>query len=149
MLATTVVLLVGGTLVIGALEWGNPGTLGALPEGERPLNAAFLSTTLRTAGYTTVDIGALAEPTLFVAMALMFIGGASGSTAGGIKVNTFSAAAGQHRVHGPWDARHDRLTGAGSRRTWSPGPCRWRCCRWPSWFGDRVPRSWSCPTRSS
>ena len=89
-LATTVVLLVGGTVVIGALEWGNPATLGAMPEGERLLNAAFLSTTLRTAGYTAIDIGALAEPTLFVSMALMFIGGASGSPAGGIKVNTFS-----------------------------------------------------------
>lgn len=89
-LGTTVVLLVGGTLLIGALEWGNPATLGAMPEGERLLNAAFLSTTLRTAGFTALDIGSLSEPALFLSMALMFIGGASGSTAGGIKVNTFS-----------------------------------------------------------
>jgi trk system potassium uptake protein TrkH len=54
------------------------------------LNALFESATLRTAGFTALDTGAFAEATLFVIMALMFIGGASGSTAGGIKVNTLS-----------------------------------------------------------
>lgn len=89
-LATSAVLLVGGAIAIALLEWDNPATLGAMDPGERLLNAAFLSTSLRTAGFTAVDIGALAAPTLFLSMALMFIGGASGSTAGGIKVNTFS-----------------------------------------------------------
>ena len=50
----------------------------------------FESATLRSAGFTVFDQGGLVESTLFVAMALMFIGGASGSTGGGIKVNTFS-----------------------------------------------------------
>jgi len=54
------------------------------------LNAAFHSAVARTAGFNSLDTGALLEPTLFGLMALMFIGGASGSPAGGIKVNTFS-----------------------------------------------------------
>ena len=88
--ATTAALLVGGTALIGLTEWGNPSTLGALPAEQRFLNALFESATLRTAGFTALDTGSFAEATLFVVMALMFIGGASGSTAGGIKVNTFS-----------------------------------------------------------
>ncbi|HET9520835.1 MAG TPA: potassium transporter TrkG [Candidatus Limnocylindrales bacterium] len=85
----SVVLIAGGSLAIGLLEWSNPDTLGSIPEAHRPLNAVFEAVTLRTAGYAVLDHGALGEATLFVAMALMFIGGASGSTAGGIKLNTF------------------------------------------------------------
>jgi trk system potassium uptake protein TrkH len=87
---TTVFLVVGGTVAIGAFDWENPLTLGALPVEQRPLNALFESVTLRTAGFSALDTGGLTEASLFVVMALMFIGGASGSTAGGIKVNTFS-----------------------------------------------------------
>ena len=76
--------------MFGALEWSNPATLGAIPVEYRPLNALFESVTLRSAGFAVVNHGAIGEAALFVAMALMFIGGASGSTAGGIKVNTFS-----------------------------------------------------------
>ncbi|MBA3435241.1 MAG: Trk family potassium uptake protein [Chloroflexi bacterium] len=89
-LATSSVLLVGGALLIGAIEWSNPQTLGAYPEASRPLNALFESATLRTAGFSVLPTAGLEEASLFLAMALMFIGGASGSTAGGIKVNTFS-----------------------------------------------------------
>jgi trk system potassium uptake protein TrkH len=89
-LSTTAALLVGGAVVIGFTEWSNPATLGAMPPEQRFLNAIFESATLRTAGFTALDTGALIESTLFVVMALMFIGGASGSTAGGIKVNTFA-----------------------------------------------------------
>lgn len=89
-LATSLVLLLGGAVVIGALEWDNPATLGLYAPEQRPLNALFESATLRTAGFSVLDTGSLLGPTLFVVMALMFIGGASGSTAGGIKVNTFS-----------------------------------------------------------
>ena len=87
---TSIALIVGGALAIGVFEWSNPRTLGALPEGQRPLNALFESITLRTAGFSALDTSGLVEASLFVVMALMFIGGASGSTAGGIKVNTFS-----------------------------------------------------------
>jgi trk system potassium uptake protein len=79
-----------GAVVIALTEWSNPATLGALPEEQRILNALFESATLRTAGFSAIDTGALLDATLFMVMALMFIGGASGSTAGGIKVNTFS-----------------------------------------------------------
>lgn len=89
-LATTVVLIAGGTLAIGALEWGNPGTLGTLPVEQRPVNALFESVTLRTAGFSALATDQLVDASLFVVIALMFIGGASGSTAGGIKVNTFA-----------------------------------------------------------
>ena len=89
-LSTTAALLVGGTILIGFTEWSNPATLGAMPPEQRFLNALFESATLRTAGFTALETGAFIEPTLFIVMALMFIGGASGSTAGGIKVNTFA-----------------------------------------------------------
>jgi trk system potassium uptake protein TrkH len=88
---TTISLLIAGTVLIGAFEWNNPETLGQLRPDQRLLNAAFESVTLRTAGFSAVDTGSLLNATLFVVIALMFIGGASGSTAGGIKVNTFSA----------------------------------------------------------
>ena len=87
---TSIALIVAGAVSIGIFEWSNPATLGALPEGQRPLNALFESITLRTAGFSVLDTGSLVNASLFVVIALMFIGGASGSTAGGIKVNTFS-----------------------------------------------------------
>jgi len=87
---TSATLIVVGAVVIAGIEWNNPATLGALPEAQRPLNAVFESITLRTAGYSALPTASFGDATLFVVMALMFIGGASGSTAGGIKVNTFS-----------------------------------------------------------
>ncbi len=89
-LATTASLIVIGTLAIAVFEWTNPATLGRMPEPQRVLNALFESVTLRTAGFSALPTGQLMVASLFVVMALMFIGGASGSTAGGIKVNTFS-----------------------------------------------------------
>ncbi len=86
---TTAAVIVVGTVAISLLQWGDPATLGALPPPERPFAALFESITLRTAGFSTMPTGAFAQSTLFVIMAMMFIGGASGSTAGGIKVNTF------------------------------------------------------------
>ena len=88
-LPTTLALVAAGTLALAWFDWDNPATLGALPPEQRPLNALFEAVTLRTAGFSTLPTGLLSEPSLFVVMALMFIGGASGSTTGGIKVNTF------------------------------------------------------------
>ena len=88
-LLTTAALLVGGTIMIGALEWSNPATLGSLDPVHRVTNAAFTSITARTAGFNSIATASLAETTLIIVIVLMFIGGASGSTAGGIKVNTF------------------------------------------------------------
>ncbi|HEU0245252.1 MAG TPA: potassium transporter TrkG [Candidatus Limnocylindrales bacterium] len=89
-LVTSAVLLVGGMLALLAFEWGNPHTLGAIDPVQRPLNALFESAAFRSAGMSTIPIGSLTDSSLVTAIALMFIGGASGSTAGGIKVTTFA-----------------------------------------------------------
>ena len=82
---TTGILLVGGTLVILALEWNNPATLGGLTVGKKILAAFFQSGTTRTAGFAAVDQGSLTGSGKLVSMLLMLVGGSSGSTAGGIK----------------------------------------------------------------
>lgn len=85
----TVVLLLAGFIAVLAAEWGNPLTLGPMGIGEKLLNSAFQSVTTRTAGFNALDIGAFREETLAVTYILMFIGGGSAGTAGGIKVTTF------------------------------------------------------------
>lgn len=88
-LIAAAVLIFGGAALIAALEWNNPGTLGAMPWPQKVLNAFFQSVTVRTAGFTSVDQAALTEGGKAVSIILMLIGGASGSTAGGIKIVTF------------------------------------------------------------
>jgi trk system potassium uptake protein TrkH len=89
-LSTSAMLLLVGTGMWLVTEAANPATLGPLAWPDKVLNAAFHSVSLRTAGFNAVPLSELREQTLFFNMALMFIGGASGSTAGGIKVQTFS-----------------------------------------------------------
>jgi trk system potassium uptake protein len=89
-LLITVILLTAGTLLVLATEYHNPETLGNMPLPLKILNSFFQSVTARTAGFNTINTGALTFYTLFIVMFLMFVGGASGSTAGGIKVNTFA-----------------------------------------------------------
>lgn len=89
-LLATALLLVGGTGALLALEWNNARTLAGLPAGEKLLAAWFQSVTTRTAGFNTIDIGAMTGPSLFVMMGLMFIGASPGSTGGGVKTSTFS-----------------------------------------------------------
>lgn len=86
-LATTAALIVSGALLIGLLEWGN--TLAGLPFKGKVLASLFQSVTPRTAGFNTVDIGAMREVTWFVLIILMFIGASPGGTGGGIKTTTF------------------------------------------------------------
>ena len=84
----SLILVVGGTLFFLFSEWGNPKTLGPMDLGVKVLSAFALSVFARTAGFNSVDISAL-DPTSWLAHdILMFIGGGSGSTAGGIKVTT-------------------------------------------------------------
>ncbi|MCK5197700.1 MAG: TrkH family potassium uptake protein, partial [Spirochaetales bacterium] len=85
-LSLSSVLLISGTLLFYALEHG--GTLRNMSIGGQYLTAFFQSVTLRTAGFNTVSFGSLAPSMLVIMMIYMFIGAASGSTAGGIKVNT-------------------------------------------------------------
>ena len=85
----TAVLLLLGTVVITANEWRNPATLGQLDTPGRLLAGFFQAVMPRTAGFNSVDTGAQYEGTLLVTVVLMFIGGGSAGTAGGIKVTTF------------------------------------------------------------
>ncbi|CAB4587003.1 unannotated protein [freshwater metagenome] len=89
----TAVLLVGGTIYIVALEWSNPATLGPLDPATKILAAFFQSVQTRTAGFNSVDIGAMNPETWLGMDALMFIGGGPAGTAGGIKVTTFAVLA--------------------------------------------------------
>ena len=89
-----VLLMTGALLLTGAVlflifEWNNPQTLGAMPAGQKILNAFFQSVTLRTAGFTAVDQGGLSAAGKGLSLVLMLIGGSSGSTAGGVKTVTF------------------------------------------------------------
>jgi trk system potassium uptake protein TrkH len=87
-IAASGALVVVGTLFFALAEWHNPATLGNLTGGEKWLAALFQSVSLRTAGFNTVDQGALTESSKVVSCLLMVIGGGSGSTAGGVKVVT-------------------------------------------------------------
>lgn len=87
-LLTSGVLIAGGAVMIGILEWNNPDTLGNMPVWQKILNAFFQSVTVRTAGFTSVDQAALTEAGKALSIVLMFVGGSSGSTAGGIKTVT-------------------------------------------------------------
>lgn len=87
-LLMTAVLVLGGAALFLALEWNNPQTLGAMPVWQKILNAFFQSVTLRTAGFFSVDQGGLTEAGKVLSILWMLIGGASGSTAGGIKMVT-------------------------------------------------------------
>jgi trk system potassium uptake protein TrkH len=89
-LVTTLGLVVLGSLGLLFTERANADTLGAMDHGPRLLNAFFHAVTPRTAGFNTVDTGKLTEAGQFITIGLMFVGAAAGSTAGGIKVQTFS-----------------------------------------------------------
>jgi len=84
------ILISLGTIITFLLEYGNQHTLGSLPLGTKWLAAYFQTVVTRTAGFNTVDIGALMQSTLFIYVIYMFVGAASGSTGGGIKVTTMA-----------------------------------------------------------
>lgn len=81
-------LIVSGMLLIYTFEHRTIFT--GLPLKEQYLNAFFQSVTLRTAGFNSIDFTSLRPPTYILMMLFMFIGGAAGSTAGGVKVNTLA-----------------------------------------------------------
>ncbi|WP_244178319.1 TrkH family potassium uptake protein [Marinobacter shengliensis] len=89
-LLATLLLNLFATGAILILEYGNPATIGALDSfWDKLLAAWFQGTTPRTAGFNTLDIGALTVGTSVLMLLLMFIGGAPNSTASGIKISTF------------------------------------------------------------
>lgn len=89
----TAALLAVGTLGMLAFEGDNPETLGALDARGALLGAFFTGAMPRTAGFNSLDLAELRPETLFLTDILMFIGGGSAGTAGGIKVTTFGLLA--------------------------------------------------------
>lgn len=89
-LLATLLLNLMATAAVLLLEFSNPATLGALDSfWDKVLAAWFQGVTPRTAGFNTLDIGALTAGTSVLMLLLMFIGGAPNSTASGIKISTF------------------------------------------------------------
>lgn len=97
-------LLIGGWLLLALLEWR--GALAGLPLGAKLAQAFFQGATCRTAGFNSLDLTTLSPASHFLMLVLMYIGGAPGSTAGGVKVtavaivwaNVRSVGAGLSRV---------------------------------------------------
>lgn len=87
-LSTSAILMLVSAVLFALFEWHNPFTLGSLPLRSRPLAAFFQAVTLRTAGFNTIDQGALTGASKAISVLMMFIGGSPGSTAGGIKTVT-------------------------------------------------------------
>ena len=92
-LSGTAVLLLGGFMTVLLFEWSNPGTLGPMAWADKLLSAAFVSVSARTAGFNAIDIGALTHESWALHYFLMFIGGGSAGTAGGVKVGTVAILA--------------------------------------------------------
>ncbi len=97
--ATKLVLLTSfglwafGFLGVLAAEFYSPATLGPLSLPDKLANAFFQSVMPRTAGFSSLQVDHLQDQTQFLTMGLMYIGGATGSTAGGIKLNTLAVLA--------------------------------------------------------
>ena len=86
----TAALVIVTTAVIWFIERDNPSTLQPLGVSEALLASYFQAVTPRTAGFNTLDIGAMHHASLFLLILLMFVGAAPGGTAGGVKISTFS-----------------------------------------------------------
>jgi len=92
-LSGTAILLLGGWATLLLFEWSNPGTLGPMAVTDKILSASFASVSARTAGFNAIDIGALTRESWAVHYFLMFVGGGSAGTAGGVKVGTVAILA--------------------------------------------------------
>ena len=84
-LVTTFILIVSGAFVTFILEYKNPETIGGFTTGGKIIASFFHSVILRTAGFFTINMGALKDSTKFLSIILMMIGGSPCGTAGGIK----------------------------------------------------------------
>lgn len=89
-LRTTGLLIVIGTLLIGFFEWDNT-FAGMLPH-EKVVQAFFNAVSPRTAGFISINLNSMCIQSIIIYTILMWIGGASQSTAGGVKVNAFAVA---------------------------------------------------------
>jgi trk system potassium uptake protein len=84
------ILLVAGTFLWGLMEWDNQRTIGSMSVAEKILHSLFASVMTRSGGFNLVDQNAMESTTMLLSDALMFAGGGSASTAGGIKVTTIA-----------------------------------------------------------
>lgn len=89
-----VLFLTAGILLFGTVstlftEWHNPGTIGNLSVPEKVLVSFFQTVSMRTAGFASIDYTQARPVTLFIYFLQMFLGGAPGGTAGGLKITTF------------------------------------------------------------
>ena len=89
-----VLFLTAGILLFGTVstlftEWHNPGTIGNLSVPEKVLVSFFQTVSMRTAGFASIDYTQARPVTLFIYILQMFLGGAPGGTAGGLKITTF------------------------------------------------------------
>lgn len=87
-LVTTAVMVGLGTLAFLAFEWTNPQTIGRGNIAERLLDGVFSGVMPGTSGFGVFDYADIGQESLFVSDILMFVGGGSGGTAGGLKVAT-------------------------------------------------------------
>lgn len=92
-LITTVILFFAGAAVFLLLEYDNPKTLGGMDAWDTTFQAFFLSAMTRSGGFSVIDISQMNGSSLVVGSMLMFVGGGSASTAGGIKVTTLAVLA--------------------------------------------------------
>lgn len=83
-------LLVFGTLAIAVLEWTNEKTLGPMEFWSKLLNAFTMSVQTRSSGFNTIDVSQMHDSSWLIADILMFIGGGSAGTAGGLKITTIA-----------------------------------------------------------
>ncbi|GAA2637323.1 potassium transporter TrkG [Actinomadura fulvescens] len=119
-LGTTAALLLVGTVVLASAERDNPHTLGPLSDSAKLLAGFFAAVMARTAGFNSIDISQMRPESWLFTDILMFIGGGSAGTAGGIKVTTFGLLAfvmwaelrGEDRVN----VGHRRLAGPVQRQ---------------------------------
>lgn len=104
-ITVSIMLIVGGAVLLAALEWNDTLAGGAWPE--KIIHAVFQSVSSRTAGFNTIDLSAFGVPAIIVLIFLMFIGASPGSTGGGIKTTTFATMlissfgnlSGRDRIH--------------------------------------------------
>lgn len=89
-LVTSGILVLGGTVAWGLSEWNNERTIGEMSLGDKLLHSLFASVMTRSGGMNLVEMDQLQPATMVFTDALMFAGGGSASTAGGIKVTTIA-----------------------------------------------------------
>ncbi len=124
----SLILLVAGIGAFLALEWSNAGTIGGLSAWGKVVGGVTGGVVPRTAGFNSIDYGQITPETMAVNYVLMFIGGGSGGTAGGIKVTTFFLLAFViwSEVRGERDTNiaHRRIGGQTLRQALGKGRCR-------------------------